>query len=168
MTNKSRIFFLSQLLVIAVSISSAQAAPEKAPPGYSGAVGEFNQRRYPAAIEKLNGVLRSHPSHTMSHYYLALSYQATNQITSAQSEYNWVYENSTDPKIKYNSAVALNQIAQWSKSRGYQGQPSTFTQQLSSKSGPSHSAVAAASSNGVPHKKGLSMGDLLPCHRNDR
>jgi tetratricopeptide (TPR) repeat protein len=116
------------LLIALLTIAPVLAAPVQPPPppGFDAAVAEFKARHYRASLEKFKEVQQIAPNHVLTHYYKALAYQAINQIKCAEMEYKWLYQNSKDNKLRYNSWIALKQIEKWSNNRAYTGQGNNF------------------------------------------
>lgn len=85
------------------------------------AIADYNSKQYGQAITKLGDVLRAKPNDSKAHYYLALAYQGASQIKAAQTQYYWVYQNSTDDRLKYQAWQALSQMKNWTQHRAYNG-----------------------------------------------
>lgn len=116
---------ISVALLLTV-LAIAPALAEVTPPGFSDAVAEFNARKYRSSLVKFKAVQQIAPTHAPTHYYKALAYQATNQIRCAEMEFKWLYSNSTDARLRYNSWIALKQLEKWSNNRAYNGQGNNF------------------------------------------
>ncbi len=139
--------FLSIFALTTLSLSVPALA---APAGLDQAVAEYNSRHYAEALFRLQNINRSNPSDAMTHYYMGLSYQALNQIQSAQGEYNWIYAYSKDQRLRYNAYQALQQIQRWSANRAYQGQGNNFARVQGSPYRPAPAAARDAAGSGVP------------------
>lgn len=95
--------------------------------GIDEAIKDYQSRNYPQALSKLRD-LSGKPGQPQDkiHYYMALCYQGTNQMSQAKGEYNWVYANSKDNTLRYNAYQALQGMERWSAHRSYEGQGNTF------------------------------------------
>jgi hypothetical protein len=122
---------LPLLMLFLTALPGSASTFEAVSPAYTDAVNQYNTRHYNVAVERLNSVLATQPDHVMSHYYLALSYQALNQIGSARAEYNWINTHAVDARLRHNAQYALTQINQWSQTRAYAGNGNVFQYQAS-------------------------------------
>lgn len=96
-------------------------------PALTQAVQDYNAKKYRDAITKLDNLSRSGQANDKSHYYMALCYQAINQMATAKNEYMWVYSNGKDAKLRYNAWQALMSMDKWSQHRAYQGNGNEFS-----------------------------------------
>lgn len=96
------------------------------------AIKDYNARNYKVALEKLQTLPRAGAGSDKAHYYMALCYQASNQISAATTEYNAVYQSSRDTTLRYNAAVALQGLSKWGQHRSYAGNGNNFARAGSS------------------------------------
>lgn len=113
---------LSALIMISICPSVLAADS----PVLQQAIKDYNQRNYKAALEKLQTLPRSGTGSDKARYYMALCYQATNQINAATAEYSAVYRESKDQTLRYNASVALHGLAKWGQHRAYSGNGNNF------------------------------------------
>jgi len=120
--------FLHRVVLASILCAGLTAAPGNAaaPAGFDSAVADYNAKKLSAALSKLTAISQANPNHAQTHYYMALCYQGTNQIQLAQREYKWLYANSKDASLRYNSYLALAQIQRWSAKRNYSGQGNVY------------------------------------------
>lgn len=116
---------LAVALVVAICCNCPRALAADSPV-LQQAIRDYNQKSYKQALEKLQTLPGTGEGSDKAHYYMALCYQATNQIGPATAEYNAVYRNSKDATLKYNSAVALQGLRRWGQHRAYQGNGNNF------------------------------------------
>lgn len=90
------------LLVLSYSASAA-------PSSFNQAVADYNNGKYRQAIDSLVQWRNMYPNNALVHYYLGLSYQASNQFELAKTEYQWVTQNGPG-SLKANAQTALGQI----------------------------------------------------------
>jgi tetratricopeptide (TPR) repeat protein len=93
-------------LLLAPVVAAGSAAFEQA-------VREYKARRYSQAISGFRTVLTASPSDAMSHYYLALCYQGTNQISQAKQEYEWVLRMSQSPQLRNFASSGLAGLSRY-------------------------------------------------------
>lgn len=91
------------------------------------AIAAYNAKKYSEAIPTLNALVSKNPNNEKARYYLALSYQAINQIQPAKKEYFWLYQQGKDSRLKYNAWMALSSLERWGAHRAYQGQGNNFS-----------------------------------------
>lgn len=85
--------------------TACQAAPDKQ---LQAAINDYHAHNFGAAIGKLQSANQKDP---LTHYYLALSYQALSRISDAETEYLWGYRNSKDAALRYKSWQGLQGLA---------------------------------------------------------
>lgn len=90
------------------------------------AIKDYRAHRYAECMEKLNNLLAQGQNTDKIHYYLALCYQGMSQIATAKGQYLWVYQNSKDPTLRYNSWKAIQDLERWSAHRNYSGNGNNF------------------------------------------
>lgn len=115
---------LLTVLVFAMWSPCARGADS---PVLQQAIKDYNSKSYKGALEKLQTLPRTGQGSDKAHYYMALCYQATNQIGPATAEYNTVYRDSKDSTLRYNSAVALQGLQRWGQHRAYAGNGNNFS-----------------------------------------
>lgn len=94
----------------------------------TSAITDYNNKNYVGALTQLKALNGSNSEKRQDkvHYYMALCYQAQNQINLARTEYGIVYRNSKDSNLAWNSYKALHTINKWTDHRGYEGQGNNF------------------------------------------
>lgn len=122
----SRGGFVTLLTALAFATFSSPCALGADNPILQQAIKDYNSKSYKDALEKLQTLPRTGQGSDKAHYYMALCYQATNQIGAATTEYNTVYRNSKDSTLRYNSAVALQGLQKWGQHRAYAGNGNNF------------------------------------------
>lgn len=70
-------------VLIGISLNSVSAGP----PSFQQAVGDYQAKRYQAALEKFKTISSSYPNNALCHYYLAMTQQALGHIEQAKQEY---------------------------------------------------------------------------------
>lgn len=91
----------------------APAAANAAPPGFDDAVKSYNARQFSVALSKFCQVARANPNDVLTHYYMGLCYQQTNQFSMAKAQYEWVQTASRDNGIRNSCAQALAQLGRY-------------------------------------------------------
>lgn len=119
---------LNHTLIIAVGLLlTAGPAMAVDNPTLIQAITDYNGRKYKDALTKLEALTRVGQANDKAHYYMALCYQGVNQMSTAKSEYTWVYSNSRDATLRYNAWKALQAMDRWSQHRAYEGQGNDFS-----------------------------------------
>jgi hypothetical protein len=106
---------------------------------YQDAVRAYNAHKYAQALGQLDKFHQQadfrDPKlkhlHELTHYYMGLCYQCLNQVNPAQQQYTWVYQNSKDARLRYNSQVAFQQLNYYQGHRKYAGQGNVFARDSS-------------------------------------
>ncbi len=99
---------------IVVSAACSFVSPAfAAPPGFDDAVKSYNSRQYSVALSKFALVARAVPNDILTHYYMGLCYQQTNQFSMAKSQYEWVSATSRDPALRASCGQALSQLGKY-------------------------------------------------------
>jgi hypothetical protein len=138
-----RYTFLS--VVAAVSCALPVLAADN--PALTQAVQDYNGRKYRDALTKLDGLSRTGQAGDKAHYYMALCYQGINQMSTARSEYTWVYQRSKDATLRYNAWQALQSLDRWSQHRAYEGQGNSFSRNSPANSSGDQYRQATAAAN---------------------
>ncbi|MBX9721424.1 MAG: hypothetical protein K2X81_08530 [Candidatus Obscuribacterales bacterium] len=99
-------------------IAAQQLSALAASPVFDQAVQQYKARHYSSAISGFQTVLKSNPSDQMSHYYMALCYQGTNQITQARQEYEWVTRSPGNAQIRNYAFAGLSNLGKYSSTFG--------------------------------------------------
>lgn len=123
---------LSALLAALMVFTGTAALSATDSPVFKQAIQDYNSRKYKAALAKLESLPRNGPGSDLIRYYLALCYQASNQINSATNEYAAVYRSSQNKALRHNSALALRSLNKWSQHRKYEGNGNNFSRQPAS------------------------------------
>ena len=84
-------------------------------PAFDQAVQKYKLRQYSAALVDFQTVLRANPRDAMTHYYMALCYQAMNQVSLAKQQYEWV-AGSNDTTLRGYASSGLAQLQKFPSS----------------------------------------------------
>lgn len=107
---KSRRALLALAMLSIVSMGSA-VAPAFAANGYLNyGVQLYNKNDYEKARPYLEAAVRQDPYDPMSRYYLALCYQDMKQGVLARTQFKWLADFSSDPKLKEYAKTALSKL----------------------------------------------------------
>lgn len=116
---------------------------QAADPTYQQAMSDFQARRFGPALAGFQKVAATNRSDILSHYYMALCYQSTNQLALAAREYQWVATYSKDPALKGKAQAGAAQLSK------YAGGSSSTTTSSSKSSGP----FLGMTAEGIPLQK---------------
>ena len=107
---KSHRALLSLVMLSILSMGSA-VAPAFASNGYLNyGVQLYNKNDYEKARPYLEAAVRQDPYDPMSRYYLALCYQDMKQGVLARTQFKWLADFSSDPKLKEYAKTALSKL----------------------------------------------------------
>lgn len=107
---KSRRALLAVATLSILSMGSA-VAPAFAANGYLNyGVQLYNKNDYEKARPYLEAAVRQDPYDPMSRYYLALCYQDMKQGVLARTQFKWLADYSSDPKLKEYAKTALSKL----------------------------------------------------------
>lgn len=84
---------------------------------YQQALADFQAKKYSSALTGFQKVASSNRADVLSHYYMALCYQNTNQMGLAAREYQWVATYSKDPALKTKAGAGAAQLSRYQTSR---------------------------------------------------
>lgn len=84
-------------------------------PAFDQAVAAYKARNYHAAVLGFQNAMKSNPSDPMTHYYLALCYQGSNQIALAKQEYTWV-SSCSNAQLRSYAASGLANLSKYPSS----------------------------------------------------
>lgn len=105
---------IAALLLLSLLLSPCFAAD----PGFDQAVNEYKARQYSQSLSHFRALSTKYPADAQTRYYMALCYQATNQISMAKSQYEWVASNSRDPRLQGYAQSALGQLGKYASTVG--------------------------------------------------
>lgn len=114
MSKRRRISLASSCLVAAGLFAQMQIAAFAADPAFQQALSDFQSRKFSAALTGFQKVATANRSDILSHYYMALCYQSTNQLALASREYQWVATYSKDPALKAKAQAGATQLSKYS------------------------------------------------------
>ena len=77
---------------------------------FKTAKSSYDAGKYPQALAEFKELKGSYPNNELVHYYLALCYQATNQMQLAKNEYEWVSTRGRTG-LKAQAAKGLQQLS---------------------------------------------------------
>lgn len=110
--SKSKGFASTGVFMFAGVFALASYLPAHAvDPVYQQALSDFQSHRYSAALSGFQKVAGNNRSDILSHYYMALCYQSTNQHALASREYQWVATYSKDPALKAKAQAGATQLS---------------------------------------------------------
>lgn len=123
----------------------------------------YNKNDYEKARPYLEAAVRQDPYDPMSRYYLALCYQDMKQGVLARTQFKWLADFSSDPKLKEYAKKALSKLFLNPKVAGSAEFIRESTPAFSGYTADQYAAVAAAqaratseaNASGVPPKKEL-------------
>lgn len=123
----------------------------------------YNKNDYEKARPYLEAAVRQDPYDPMSRYYLALCYQDMKQGVLARTQFKWLADFSSDPKLKEYAKTALSKLFLNPKVAGSAEFVRETTPAFSGYTAEQYAAVAAsqakatseAKASGVPPKKEL-------------
>jgi hypothetical protein len=95
-------------------------------PAFARAQADFNKGQYVSAAAQFEDLDKKGYGTDLLHYYLAMSYQRCNQVSSAQFHYRWVVANSKNQALIDRSADAFNSLTSYEIQRNYAGQGNNF------------------------------------------
>ncbi len=90
------------------------------------AVDLFKAKRYSDAFRLLDSMPHKGDRHDQVHYYMGLCLQYMNQVAPAKEQFQWVYHNSTDQRLRYNAQLAWSNLSYYQGHRTYEGQGNDF------------------------------------------
>jgi tetratricopeptide (TPR) repeat protein len=103
---------LNLLVVLAFMAPQGSMASN---PAFAQAVQKYKLRQYSAALVDFQTVLRANPRDPTTHYYMALCYQAMNQVALARQQYEWV-ASSNDATLRGYASSGLAQLQKFPSS----------------------------------------------------
>jgi hypothetical protein len=115
------------LLLSSISFSVAANQAEAASNILSDVQKNYANGNYSAALAEL-ATLKQTP---IVYYYSGLCYQGSNQLRLAKRDFEAVLWKSKDPKLRYNSRLALAYLNRYSGTRTYKGQGNNFFKPVS-------------------------------------
>jgi Tfp pilus assembly protein PilF len=86
---------------------------EASSPVFDRAVQMYKAHQFGPALTAFQAFIRTNPSDAMSHYYMALCYQGTNQMSLARQQYEWVSTNSPNAQLRSFAAAGLGQLGKY-------------------------------------------------------
>lgn len=108
-------------LILCFLVCLAMAPAMAAPNSLNGAIQSYKAGRYRQALSQFQTIAQSNPSNATVHYYMALCYQALNQVAQARRQYQWVASYSRDPRLKSMAAAGLRNMQKYQSTRTYSG-----------------------------------------------
>lgn len=97
------------MLLLVAQISAAQASS----PVFDRAVQLYKAHQFGPALTTFQAFLKTNPSDAMSHYYMALCYQGTNQMSLSRQQYEWVSAKSPNAQLRSYAAAGLGQLGKY-------------------------------------------------------
>lgn len=139
---KSRNALIALLLIFGCG-SKAQSED-----AYRRGVMNYQAHHYSAALADFEKLVVAYPNNAMVRYYRGLSYQGTNQISLAKSDFEWVATNCPDGKVKQLGAQGLRNLGSYRSQISSTPAAAPFFAQAT----PAYGAAVSTSTNLVASK----------------